>query len=120
MIQHYDRPLWRLALSIVTLLLVAIIGTSELARAQESAKSRANEQITFTRDVAPILQRSFQNCHRPGSIDRPGDHGSNQRRVHILSKGIHSQARDKCRDGRDQGHRYSAGWTMSGRTHTTG
>jgi len=24
--------------------------------------------VTFTRDVAPILQRSCQNCHRPGSI----------------------------------------------------
>ena len=23
---------------------------------------------TFTKDVAPILQRSCQNCHRPGSI----------------------------------------------------
>ena len=25
-------------------------------------------QVTFTRDVAPILQRSCQNCHRPDSI----------------------------------------------------
>jgi hypothetical protein len=25
-------------------------------------------QVTFTKDVAPILQRSCQNCHRPGSI----------------------------------------------------
>src|ERR1700752_3342249 len=24
--------------------------------------------ITFTHDVAPILQRSCQNCHRPGSV----------------------------------------------------
>ena len=31
--------------------------------------------VTFTKDVAPILQRSCQNCHRNGSIehhDRPG------------------------------------------------
>jgi len=26
------------------------------------------EQVTFTKDVAPILQRSCQNCHRPGSM----------------------------------------------------
>ena len=26
------------------------------------------EQVTFTKDVAPILQRSCQNCHRPGAI----------------------------------------------------
>jgi hypothetical protein len=28
----------------------------------------AQGQVTFTKDVAPILQRSCQNCHRPGSI----------------------------------------------------
>src|SRR5712691_2744652 len=28
----------------------------------------ARPQVTFTKDVAPILQRSCQNCHRPGSI----------------------------------------------------
>src|SRR5437867_13035740 len=26
------------------------------------------QDVTFTKDVAPILQRSCQNCHRPGSI----------------------------------------------------
>jgi mono/diheme cytochrome c family protein len=25
-------------------------------------------QVTFAKDVAPILQRSCQNCHRPGSV----------------------------------------------------
>ena len=25
-------------------------------------------QVTFARDVAPIFQKSCQNCHRPGSI----------------------------------------------------
>ena len=24
--------------------------------------------VTFTRDVAPILQRSCQTCHRPGAL----------------------------------------------------
>src|SRR5262249_27019881 len=24
--------------------------------------------VTFSKDVAPILERSCQNCHRPGSI----------------------------------------------------
>jgi hypothetical protein len=33
--------------------------------AQSPAPAR---QVTFTKDVAPILQRSCQNCHRPGSI----------------------------------------------------
>src|SRR6478752_3172920 len=35
------------------------------AFAQAGAPAR---QPTFTKDVAPILQRSCQNCHRPGSI----------------------------------------------------
>src|SRR5215471_10883948 len=26
------------------------------------------KEVTFTKDVAPILQRSCQTCHRPGSI----------------------------------------------------
>src|SRR5471030_2590008 len=28
----------------------------------------ASAEVTFTRDVAPIFQKSCQNCHRPGSI----------------------------------------------------
>src|SRR3989449_2216455 len=28
----------------------------------------AQEQVTFTKDVAPILQRNCQVCHRPGAI----------------------------------------------------
>ncbi len=28
----------------------------------------AQAQVTFAKDVAPILQKSCQNCHRPGSI----------------------------------------------------
>ena len=27
-----------------------------------------SSDVTFSKDVAPILQRSCQNCHRPGSI----------------------------------------------------
>ena len=33
-----------------------------------SATLAQERGLTFTRDVAPILQRSCQNCHRPGSI----------------------------------------------------
>src|SRR3979409_2143582 len=35
--------------------------------AQDSA-APVKTQVTFTRDIAPILQRSCQDCHRPGSI----------------------------------------------------
>jgi hypothetical protein len=35
---------------------------------QESPNAARSSQVTFTKDVAPILQRSCQNCHRPGAI----------------------------------------------------
>ena len=38
------------------------------ALAQDPGASARSDQVTFTRDVAPILQRSCQNCHRPGAI----------------------------------------------------
>src|SRR5688500_15534796 len=41
-------------------LLVAVATVAPCAQAPTSA-------ITFTKDVAPILQRSCQNCHRPDS-----------------------------------------------------
>jgi hypothetical protein len=32
------------------------------------ASNDSNEQVTFTKDIAPILQRSCQKCHRPNSL----------------------------------------------------
>src|SRR5579862_7067267 len=43
---------------------VSIFGTWQLLNAQSTPKP----SVTFTKDVAPILQRSCQNCHRPDSI----------------------------------------------------
>jgi hypothetical protein len=36
--------------------------------AGQVAPNGDNEQVTFTKDVAPILQRSCQRCHNPDSI----------------------------------------------------
>ena len=33
-----------------------------------ATQTKSQHPITFTKDVAPILQRSCQSCHRPGSI----------------------------------------------------
>src|ERR1700686_1338052 len=44
---------------------LAMFGTIGLVQAQTKS---APDQPTFARDVAPILQRSCQNCHRPGNI----------------------------------------------------
>ena len=55
----------------VTRLLVALpaalVVSGALGAAQVPARS-GSAAPTFTRDVAPILQRSCQNCHRPNSI----------------------------------------------------
>jgi hypothetical protein len=54
-----------------TKMLAAILGavaTVTAAGAQQSSTPARQPQVTFTKDVAPILQRSCQQCHRPGSI----------------------------------------------------
>src|SRR6266568_744384 len=49
----------------VSLGLVVTIATVPM-RAGQSATGQA--QVTFAKDVAPILQKNCQTCHRPGSI----------------------------------------------------
>jgi mono/diheme cytochrome c family protein len=51
---------WTAALSSVVL-----IGLQPAARAQGPAAAMAAPEVTFTRDIAPILQRSCQQCHNP-------------------------------------------------------
>src|ERR1700681_3346033 len=48
--------------------LAAFTTVGVLTLTSASAQQPAKGQVTFTKDVAPILQRSCQNCHRPGSI----------------------------------------------------
>ena len=40
-------------------------GVAVLAAAPAAAQGAGSGDVTFTRDIAPILQRSCQNCHRP-------------------------------------------------------
>jgi len=39
-----------------------------IVAASSSGNGQTPAEVTFSKDVAPILQRSCQNCHRPGSI----------------------------------------------------
>ena len=39
-----------------------------VAAVPAAAQSAADRPVTFTRDIAPILQRSCQNCHRAESV----------------------------------------------------
>jgi hypothetical protein len=47
---------------------VAAMVSSPAVLAQTAGGQSPQPAPTFTRDVAPILQRSCQRCHRPGSI----------------------------------------------------
>src|SRR5215831_18980728 len=52
-------------LTVILATCAAMLGTAGLAQAQGAATP---DQPTFAKDVAPILQRSCQTCHRPGNI----------------------------------------------------
>ena len=52
------RHVWR-----VLLMLSALA-----AAAPVTAQTTANRPVTFSRDIAPILQKACQQCHRPDSI----------------------------------------------------
>jgi mono/diheme cytochrome c family protein len=52
-----------------TLVAVAVAALVLLpAAAAAQTQAAASPQVTFTKDVAPILQRSCVTCHRPGEI----------------------------------------------------
>src|SRR6266849_5643295 len=47
-------------------LVAAVVAVTPFAvRAEQAGGAR---EVTFTKDVAPILQRSCQNCHRPDGV----------------------------------------------------
>lgn len=59
---------WGLTIGTV-LFSAAITGVvTPLAVQAEQQAAPAAPEVTFTRDIAPILQRSCQNCHRPGQV----------------------------------------------------
>ncbi len=48
---------------------VAVLALTLVGMTPEGSAGQANgSEVTFTKDIAPILQRSCQNCHRPESI----------------------------------------------------
>ena len=48
--------------------LTALLGTFNPGRAQAPASAPAANQITYEKDIAPILQQNCVSCHRPGQI----------------------------------------------------
>src|SRR5262245_38301605 len=49
---------------VVALATAGMLAVGATAHAQTTPAA----QVTFTKDVAPILQRSCQTCHRPGTM----------------------------------------------------
>src|SRR5262245_58784816 len=51
------------------LFMIMAVGLSvPRAAQQEPPASDDNKPVTFTKDIAPILQRTCQQCHRPDSL----------------------------------------------------
>src|SRR2546426_9497811 len=47
--------------------LMVLAGVVMVAAPAAAQQRTADRQVTFTKDVAPILQRSCVRCHRPGT-----------------------------------------------------
>ena len=67
--ERTHRSGWSLAMGLAVLVpavvgLVTPVGLS----AQQAAPAAPAPAVTFTKDIAPILQRSCQNCHRPNQV----------------------------------------------------
>ncbi len=60
---RWNVSTWQAALASVGFVVAAALALPSPAAAQG-----ASEQVTFTKDIAPILQRSCQRCHRPDSV----------------------------------------------------
>ena len=60
---------WMLSIGL-TLVLPAAFGVMAPAgvRAQAGQPAAPGGEVTFSKDIAPILQRSCQNCHRPDGV----------------------------------------------------
>jgi hypothetical protein len=56
------------SLGLMTAAAVAWLTLASIGLGAAGKDGLGNEQVTFTRDIAPILQRSCQSCHHPGSI----------------------------------------------------
>src|SRR6202011_1781562 len=62
-----DRRIgWGTMLGLASLLPLAVGMLSPFALSAQSAA--VSDEVTFTKDIAPILQRSCQNCHRPDGV----------------------------------------------------
>src|SRR5687768_1167721 len=53
------------SLAIALVMAIAVVATPAAVRAETSLDVG---EVTFSKDIAPILQRSCQRCHQPDSV----------------------------------------------------
>jgi hypothetical protein len=63
-----SRPARAALLALAGLALGAALVSRPVSLAGQAPTSATPPTVTFTKDIAPILQRSCQNCHRPDSL----------------------------------------------------
>ena len=49
-------------------LIVAVLALMVAAMPSRISAGQASASVTYSKEIAPILQRSCQGCHRPGSV----------------------------------------------------
>jgi mono/diheme cytochrome c family protein len=57
------RVFGRWTFGFACLLAAMVVGSARIP-----ARAQTKDAVTFSKDIAPILQRSCQQCHRPGSV----------------------------------------------------
>ncbi len=62
------KPRWRSAASVGLPAAVALVVVAFSAPVPAGQVATTGDSVTFTKDIAPILQRSCQGCHRPDSV----------------------------------------------------
>ena len=60
------KTAWNQGMRVVSLVAVAFVAVVVTAAPAVAGGAERDAQVTFAKDVAPILQRSCENCHRPG------------------------------------------------------
>src|SRR5688572_3702120 len=58
---------WRGGVIVAAVVVASGIGVAQNQNPGNSV-AQPDPGVTFTKDVAPIFQRSCQKCHRPGSV----------------------------------------------------
>ncbi len=58
---------WKLRFGMALVASAVLVGPGS-AQAGQAAGASDHDDVTFTKDIAPILQRSCQHCHQPDSV----------------------------------------------------